>query len=49
MHLELYNIKAETFPQAERNLEIIKTLLDFDGAGEVFVNSSSFYNSTMDG
>lgn len=49
MHLSLCNIKAETFPQAEKNLEIIKTLLDLEGAGEVFVNSSNFFNNTMNG
>lgn len=49
MHLSLPNIKMETFPQAEKNLEILKTLLDLEGACEVFVNSSSFYNPTMDG
>lgn len=49
MHLSLPNIKAETFPQAEKNLEILKTLLDYDGAGEVFVNSSNFFNPTMNG
>jgi hypothetical protein len=32
MHLELKNIKSETFLEAEKNLEIIKALLDFDGA-----------------
>ena len=32
MHLELKNIKSETFNRAEQNLELIKTLLDFEGA-----------------
>lgn len=48
-HLSLCSIRAELFPQAEKNLEIIKTIIDLEGAGEVFVNSSSFYNSTMNG
>lgn len=49
MHLSLPNMKHETFPQAEKNLEILKALLEYEGAGEVFVNSSSFYNPTMNG
>lgn len=49
MHLTIPNIKAETYQQAEKNLEILKSLLDYEGAGEVFINSSNFYNSTMNG
>ena len=33
MHLELKSIKSENFNKAESNLEYLKTLLDFDGAG----------------
>ena len=32
MHLELCNIKTETFHQAEKNVELLKNLLDFEGA-----------------
>jgi hypothetical protein len=32
MHLELKNIKPPTFYEAEKNLEIIKVLLDQEGA-----------------
>jgi len=39
MHLDLPNIKSSTFPLAERNVELIKFLLDFNGAAEAFVNS----------
>ena len=49
MHLSLKNIKAETFVEAQKNLEIIKSLMDFDGAIQTFVDSSNFYNSTMNG
>jgi len=28
----LSNIKSQTFNRAEQNLELLKTLLDFDGA-----------------
>ena len=49
MHLDHFNIKSETFYQAEKNIELLKNILDFDGAASVFVNSSHFYNSTMNG
>ena len=49
MHMDLSNIKAETFPKAEQNLEMLKTLLDQQGASEIFVNSSFFYSPTMNG
>jgi len=45
MHLRLTNIKAESFGIAESNLDMIKVLLEFDGAPEIFVNSSNFYKS----
>ena len=49
MHLQLSNIKIETFHQAEKNLEILRSTLDFDGAALIFVNSSNFFNNTMNG
>jgi len=49
MHLELGNIKAETFPKAEQNLEFIKVLLEYEGAGEIFVQSPDFYTSGING
>ena len=49
MHLELKNIKQETFFQAERNLEILKSLFEFEGAIPVFVNSNLFLSPTMNG
>jgi len=49
MHLRLTNIKAESFGTAESNVDMIKVLLEFDGAPEIFVNSSNFYRSGMTG
>ena len=49
MHLSLKNIKVETFLEAQKNLEIIKSLLEYDGAVNTFVESSNFYNNTMNG
>lgn len=49
MHLELKSIKSENFSKAESNLEYLKALLDFDGAGSTFVNSAHFFNPTMNG
>lgn len=50
MHLELSSIRAEKFGQAEMNLNILKSLLDFEeGAAEEFVNSKDFYTSGMNG
>ena len=45
MHLRLTNIKIDTFALAESNLDMIKVLLEFDGAAEIFVNSPNFYKS----
>ena len=42
MHLQLVNIKQQTFHIAESNSEFVKILLEFDGASEVFVNSPQF-------
>lgn len=39
MHLQLPNIRQETFALADTNLELIKSLLEFEGAAEAFVNS----------
>ena len=39
MHLQLSNIRHETFAVAEANLELIKSLLDFEGAAEAFAGS----------
>jgi len=39
MHLQLGNIKSETFPLAETNLELIKSLLEYEGAAEAYVSS----------
>jgi hypothetical protein len=49
MHLELKSIKQSLFNRAEQNLELLKTILDFDGAPQIFVNSNNFYNNTMTG
>lgn len=49
MHLELKTIKSDNFNKAESNLEYLKTLLEFEGAGETFVKSSHFFNPTMNG
>ena len=32
MHLEHSNIKNDTFYQAEKNIELLKNILDFEGA-----------------
>jgi len=49
MHLELKNIRAENFGRAEGNLDLIKALLDYQGAAEQFVSSPDFYSSGMNG
>lgn len=49
MHLELTNIKSETFGRAEQNLDLLKSLLDYEGAAVTFVNSAQFFNNTMNG
>ena len=49
MHLELKNIKNDAFYQAERNLEILKSLFEYEGAIPVFVNSNLFLTATMNG
>ena len=49
MHLDLTNIKPETFTQAETNVEILKSMFEFEDAIAVFVNSAHFYNPTLNG
>lgn len=49
LHLDLCDIKSRTFSIAERNLETLKTVLDFEGAPEVFVNSQHFFNPALNG
>ena len=49
MHLSLKNIKSETFYIAEKNLEILRAFLEFEGAAESFVDSQYFFNNTMNG
>jgi len=49
LHLSLTSIKAQLFPQAEMNLEVIRALLEFEGAGEAFVNSGNFYTPNING
>jgi hypothetical protein len=49
MHLSLKNIKSETFYLAEKNLEMLRAFLEFEGAAESFVDSQHFFNSTMNG
>ena len=45
MHLDLPDIKAKNFGTAEQNLELIKFLLDFDGAAEAFVTGQHFFGT----
>lgn len=49
MHLQLSNIKQETFGLADTNLELIKSLLEMDGAAEAFVDSQLFLNKKLNG
>ena len=49
MHLELQNIKSQTFGIAEQNLELLKFLLDFDGAAEAFVTGQHFFGAGLNG
>lgn len=49
MHLQLPNIRQETFNLADTNLELIKSLLEFDGACEAFVNSPQFLRNNLNG
>ena len=49
MHLRLTNIKPECFGFAESNLDMIKVLLEFEGASEIFINSKNFYKSGING
>ena len=49
MHLELSNVKMDNMAKAERNLEILRALLERDIAAEVFVKSEDFYKSGMNG
>jgi hypothetical protein len=39
----------ESFKNAESNVDIIKVLLEFDGACDIFVNSKNFYRSGYNG
>lgn len=39
MHLQLTDIKQQSFSIAESNTEYTKILLEFEGAAEVYVNS----------
>jgi hypothetical protein len=49
MHLQLANIRQETFGLADTNLELIKSLLEFDGAAEAFVSSPQFLGKNLNG
>lgn len=49
MHLQLPDIKAETFGQAEQNVTYIQTLLEFEGSTEEFVFSPHFYRNELNG
>ena len=49
MHLQLPNIRQETFNLADTNLELIKSFLDFDGAAEAFVFSPQFLRNNLNG
>ena len=49
MHLSLDSIKYDNFAIAEQNIEYIKSLLEYEGAAETFVNSPDFYTSGMNG
>tara|TARA_B110000305_G_scaffold219081_1_gene259762 strand:- start:100 stop:285 length:186 start_codon:yes stop_codon:yes gene_type:complete len=49
MHLQLANIRQETFTLADGNLELIKSLLEFDGAAEAFVSSPHFLKKNLNG
>lgn len=49
MHLQLSNIRWETFVTAESNLEFIKSLLEFEGAAEAFVKSPQFLRKNLNG
>lgn len=49
MHLSLSNIKQETFYLADTNVELIKHLLEFEGAAEAFVSSPQFLQKNLNG
>ena len=49
MHLDISNVRMENFSKAERNLEILKILFEFDSAAEVFTMSEDFYTSGING
>lgn len=49
MHLQLSNIRQETFALADTNLELIKSLLEFEGAAESFVSSPQFLRKNLNG
>lgn len=49
MHLQLTNIRTETFVLADASLELIKSLLDYEGAAEAFVKSPQFLRKGLNG
>lgn len=49
MHLQLINIKSETFSLAETNIELTKSLLDYEGAAEAYVASPQFFRNGLNG
>lgn len=49
MHLSLNSIKVEKFRQAESHLEVLKNLLEYKEAQEVFVNSPNFLAPGLNG
>ena len=49
MHLQLQDIKAETFGHAEQNVTYIQALLEFEGAADAFVFSPLFYRNGLNG
>jgi hypothetical protein len=49
MHLELVSIKMDNIVKAERNLELLKILLENEQAVTAFVEADDFYKDGMNG